>query len=299
MKSRFRPRMGIPSPAMVVAVTALVVAMAGTGIAAKIVINGSQIKNGSITGKKFATGALVPKGYSMLVVPNREITRRNGVRAGASARAHTASTTGVQYAQICQSGVVTYSTPCPPNPPPGWTFTEGAPCPAGYESWEFHPPEDAYRYCKPESPPPGGTFASRFEVPEGAGLLEGWVTPNDAGAKFSTSLEKIEVATPTAPTEVSDMQMKLVGTPPGEDELPTAVSATLFTHSENLSSPKEIIGSCNFDPRIQEGCTVNGPLKLEAGLTYGWKIGIIDGDGLHPAWKPFSLSVGGVIALAK
>jgi len=63
---------------MVVAVIALVMATTGTGIAAKsLLIDGSQIKNGSITANKLAPDAIVPKGYAALIVPLTAQLARN------------------------------------------------------------------------------------------------------------------------------------------------------------------------------------------------------------------------------
>jgi hypothetical protein len=59
MRRLFEPRQ-ISSGAMVVAILALVVAMAGSAVAAKL-IKTNKIANGAVTGKKLAKGAVASK----------------------------------------------------------------------------------------------------------------------------------------------------------------------------------------------------------------------------------------------
>jgi hypothetical protein len=62
-------RFSKPSPAMVVALVALVFAMTGTGMAAKTaLIDGKKIKNKSIRGTKLAAHSITPKGYAVIAV---------------------------------------------------------------------------------------------------------------------------------------------------------------------------------------------------------------------------------------
>lgn len=114
-------RLSKPSPAMVVAVTALVFAMTGTGIAAKsVLIDGAKIKNGSITGKKLAADAIVPKGVQLLAIRKGASSAAKGaaLSAGASGSAHTS--------QALAPKSLALGAPCPGG---GLTFTGPSGCP--------------------------------------------------------------------------------------------------------------------------------------------------------------------------
>ena len=77
-------RLSKPSPAMVVALIALVFAMTGTGIAAKGLITGKQIKDGSITSRDLARNAVTARNLAKGAVTDRSIAR-SAVKSGAIA----------------------------------------------------------------------------------------------------------------------------------------------------------------------------------------------------------------------
>ena len=110
---------------MVVAVTASVSAMTGTGLATKsVLIDGAKIKNGSITAKKLSSTALAPKGYRLLAAPS-----------SATSRLHTSGTrtSGPYLATICSDGNIVFNQPCPATwtPAPAPVPTPGPAGPSG------------------------------------------------------------------------------------------------------------------------------------------------------------------------
>ena len=138
-------RIGKPSPALVISIIALLFAMTGTGIAAKSLITGKQIKDGSITAKDLANGAvtqkklgkgavatgnLAPKAVtSGVLAPNAVTDQALAPNAVTSASLAAEAVTGKAIKpgavtersiglepRICPNGVVVFAQPCPTLP---------------------------------------------------------------------------------------------------------------------------------------------------------------------------------------
>jgi hypothetical protein len=85
-----RPKLGRPAPATVIAVIALVVAMSGTAIgdsavtAAKRLVTGAGVKNGSLTGKDLENGSVTGKDVKNGSVTGKDV--KNGSVTAADVR---------------------------------------------------------------------------------------------------------------------------------------------------------------------------------------------------------------------
>jgi hypothetical protein len=105
-----RNRIGMPSPAMVVALLALCVALGGTGYAATK-INGKNIRNGTITGKKIKNRTITSAKISRTTV--RALKNRRGLRGPRGFRGRTGArgATGpagsaLAYARVAADGAI-------------------------------------------------------------------------------------------------------------------------------------------------------------------------------------------------
>lgn len=105
-----RNKIGMPSPAMVVALLALCVALGGTGYAATK-INGKNIRNGTITGKKIKNRTITSAKISRTTV--RALKNRRGLRGPRGFRGRTGArgATGpagsaLAYARVDANGTV-------------------------------------------------------------------------------------------------------------------------------------------------------------------------------------------------
>lgn len=311
---------------MVVAIAALVVAMTGTGIAAKIMISGAQIKkgtitaaqikNGTISANKFAPDSIVPRGHAMLTVPLAAFSSKSRSLAR-SVNARSAGVGNEPTAVLCPNGQAVFQTPCSGVPPEG--------CPAGELLWSYGNSAQCSPACPPGTPlePPGwsktvdggcvsedsyivirigsgqgGVAPNRIEIPEGSGLDGGFAAAYMSSA-LKPKLEEVEMSTPSVETEISDLSLKLIGTPPSAEYLPEFVSATLFTRSGLSSAPVETHATCTFDPQTQEGCTITGPYKIPAGSSIAWDIQLGKPHALNPTWHPFNMSMAGEESVAR
>jgi hypothetical protein len=84
-------RVSKPSPAMIVALIALVFSMTGTGIAAKSLITGKQIKDRSITAKDIANGAITQKKLAKGAVARANLAARSVTSAALAPNAITSA----------------------------------------------------------------------------------------------------------------------------------------------------------------------------------------------------------------
>ena len=105
-----RNRIRMPSPAMVVALLALCVALGGTGYAATK-INGKNIRNGTITGKKIKNRTITSAKISRTTV--RALKNRRGLRGPRGFRGRTGArgATGpagsaLAYARVAADGTI-------------------------------------------------------------------------------------------------------------------------------------------------------------------------------------------------
>jgi hypothetical protein len=105
-----RNKIGMPSPAMVVALLALCVALGGTGYAATK-INGKNIRNGTITGKKIKNRTITSAKISRTTV--RALKNRRGLRGPRGFRGRTgprgaagANGTALAYARVAADGTI-------------------------------------------------------------------------------------------------------------------------------------------------------------------------------------------------
>ena len=145
-----------------ISIIALVFAMTGTGIAAKSLITGKQIKDGSITGKDLAKNAVTAKNVAPNAITEGKladsaVTGRKLAKSavtgdkvaakaiGAGALAPDSVTTaslnpesvnkalcgGSSCITVCPSGAITYyPSPCPPpTPPDDWRYEQNGTTP--------------------------------------------------------------------------------------------------------------------------------------------------------------------------
>jgi hypothetical protein len=139
-----------PSPAMVVAVIALIVALAGSAYAAGKIgtkqlkknavstkkikddaVTGSKIANGAVNGAKLAKGAV---GVVMRQGPTTTITGGNSVRAEANCKPGERATGGGVYNESNVGSLLvtsSYPTPNPTTPP----ATGDGQTPTGWRVW--------------------------------------------------------------------------------------------------------------------------------------------------------------------
>src|SRR5690242_8918221 len=105
-----RTRIRMPSPAMIVALLALCVALGGSAYAASK-INGNNIRNGTISGKKLKNRTITSRQISRSTV--RALKDRRGLRGPRGFRGHNGAKgatgsagTALAYARIAADGTV-------------------------------------------------------------------------------------------------------------------------------------------------------------------------------------------------
>jgi hypothetical protein len=142
------------SPAMVVALLALVVAMGGSAGAAKALLTGKDIKDGSITSADIAKGAIKSKHLA------RKSVRSANVADGAIKARQIDSAYSSPI--ICPGGVVVVQLPCPAQP---WADAQASGVPVDEYLNDF-----------------GGTHCYSKEIPFQTGSLGGanqWTRTDD------------------------------------------------------------------------------------------------------------------------
>jgi hypothetical protein len=263
-----------PSPAMVVAVMALVFAMTGTGIAAKsLLIDGSQIKNGSITANKLAPGTIAPQGYREVVIPAAGLAATTSAahraKAATNISAHAASCDNNRdaCATYCPDGAIVVDSPCPLPAQTGATGPAGPTGPAGSSG-------SAGSSGQPGASA-GTSGTGRFTVPEGNPLLSvQFASPVGTGTTAGATASAVATATPSVLTEMSNISLKIVqsGT-----KKPRSIEVFLWENN------KEGSVFCELTPPSKESCTFPGPIVLEAGVTFA--LGVVT-VGIHNAPSP-------------
>lgn len=299
-----------PSASIVISVIALVFAMTGTGIAAKsALIDGSQIKDGTITAKKLRRDIIVPKGYSLVYVPtpkSDKATRSQaavGPRGTSTVFSKTVVNDRVQIALECPDelgGTTTTLVPlggeCPPTPASirkefdsklnkteqnATSYTDTA------ISSIIDPNKTLLPAVTALQNEPNGMQSNRVTVPTGVvasvvfAPLTGQVTasPDFAGA---------QTATPAVPVKFRDVSVVL--TRPSASNTPTGVTVALVVNNGTVSGTG---ASCTFDPRSATGCTFAGPIQVPANATAAWVVTTTGQVGGPPApWGAYDLSLG-------
>jgi hypothetical protein len=276
---------------MVVAVIALVMAMTGTGIAAKsLLIDGSQIKNGTITGDKLAPGTIkaaelapytiTPKGFSTVVLPwSTAVAKASATQRAKSATrtAHSASRPPYDEGTLCPDGDIVVNSPCSPPAEPGPAGPTGPAGSAGSAGSAGQPGASA-----------GTSGTARFTVPEGNPIVSvQFASPVGTGTTAGeTPPSTVATATPSVLTELSNISHKMVksGT-----KKPRSVEVFLWENG------KEGGVFCELTPPSKESCTFPGPIVLEAGVTFALGVvtnGIFEPPSQPAGWEPYELSVG-------
>jgi hypothetical protein len=264
-------RISKPSPAMVVAIIALVMATAGTGIAAKsLLINGSDIKNGTITADKLAPNAVVPKGWAAVTVPvNAHATSRNS-----KARLASVPKTDVE-GTLCPDGTIVIDAPCP-EPPPAQTGATGPAGSAGSTGSTGQPGASA-----------GTSGTARFTVPEWNPILAvQYASPVGTGTTAETEPSRVATASASVLTELSNISLKMVKS---GAKKPRSIEVFFWETTKTGGV------FCELTPPSKESCTFPGPIVLEPGVTFALGIvthGIVEPPNPPAGWEPYELSIG-------
>lgn len=271
-------RLSRPSPAMIVALVALVFAMTGTGIAAKTaLIDGARIKNKSISGKKLAAHSITPKGYGLIAVKlpaakkssahssqsaadqSKEITTADAA-ATLLIPSNTFDTTAMSQA-LSQNGIDTTVTG-PPGPP-GAAGAAGADAGASL----------AARASVTGNPP--ANF-SKFMA----------VTGNPA--KVDDQPYKVSTVMPAVPLRAGQVTAAVIGTWPSRA---SSIVVSLLVNDVGVSVTS--LG-CTLTA-AQPQCTAPGPVDIPASSRLAWSAQVITTPVVPPAIptqvEDFDLSV--------
>lgn len=251
-------RFSKPSPAMVVALIALVFAATGTGIAATGAITGADIQNGSITSADLATGAVTSVDIKNGTVSSTDIKN---------------STIGTQdLTQFTTTHIVTDSTTAAlaalqakaldQRGLTGATGTSGANGVDGSPGVSWN------------------TVNADFAA--GAFTVDRWYGISGPG---ESTFAAAATTSPTLPGTITDAKVDLLEAP-SPDGL-SLIEVTLFT---SVGTPAATAASCTFNPTTETGCTIPGKVTVPAGARVAWRVHALDG-GISPAFDAFKVGL--------
>lgn len=245
-------RFSRPSPAMIVALIALVFAATGTGIAATGVITGTEIKDGSITSADLATGAVTSSDIKNGTVNSTDIKNGSLSSADLTKQAVTQFDQTAELKKVAEAKLV-------PGPT-GGTGAAGLPgAPAFSTNWVN------------AEVAAGNIGSERFYSDSGAGA-----------ATFAAAA----TTTPSVPTTINNVNVDLVE-PPTPD-VPTLVLVQLIT---SLGTPQASALTCGFDPHTATGCKAPGSAAVPAGARLAWRVQVLAAAPPPAPFSKFKVSL--------
>lgn len=279
-------RIAKPSPALVISLLALVFAMTGTGIAAKSVIDGKNIKKGSITADKLADGAVTPRKLSSSVVPKGYAFLVVKRPTGKQARARASSMASSAYItpKLCPDGTIIFGGyDCPAPSPATSVPVPGPKGDTGTNGTDGADPGVAGTMRATIPAEPDGAlvrFGAYLASPVGLGTVS--KVTGDAQTAFNAAAS---VAPSGAATEISDVYFEVF---PNGGKMPKG--ATVIMYVDGQSTESQNTAKCAIeDLSVTTHCSFKGPVTIPAGAKFAWDFLVLGGQG-GQGWDAFDIS---------
>lgn len=277
-------RLSKPSPAMVVAIIALVFAMTGTSIAAKSAwidgkrikpgsITSAQIKNGAITGKKLAPYAIAPQGIALravkVPVPAKKSAHRLQTGLDTNKEMTTADAAALLLEPIVDPDVEALKKKVEQN---------------GIDTSESKLAYSTLGGQVNQIKETGlGVQSNRVRISAGA-VTSNAYAPMTGSVTGAADFKSIMTATPFVATTYRNATVQLVSPAPGA-KLPTQITVVLI--ARNGETNKDVGTGCSFDPRVATYCVLPGALSVPALSFVGWQVLTLKPDVSGPDFGQF------------